>query len=495
MISTYPWKDGIGFFVPGILLLAAIANIPAYAQQEQGYSSESLFMAVFANGDALVEYDVSIDDPLAKETKIKLFGGAHINDLIVVDYDDKLVNYKVGSSPNEIVLNTPGVSNVRISYSTPDLVDKSEGLWTFSLNATTGLSVRLPPDTVLVGTEPIPTIKIVNNQPLLTFDKPGNIQVSYAIGVLGTEDQANIAIQLATVAIRETGDKYPGIVLTGAQDLLQRATAALNASRFAEAESLADKANDAAVAAGKDNEAANSAIANAESQIKQASDEGRDVSSARQLLEQAKTEFGSGTYAASKSHAEDAVGAIGAKPPDPRMPVTMIIAGAVAAAGGVGTLVLLKRRREPAMLVQRDPPKMSNNRTTTVVRPPAETQEEEMEEPPAGAEEPLEEEQGVGAPIEPGTIPDSQIDRSVLGGIVCRILEERPHLRPEDQQVLKFLAEKEGAAFESEIRTKFQLPKTTIWRLVKRLEREELVEIRKAGGQNLIKLKFEDKMP
>jgi uncharacterized membrane protein len=66
-------------------------------------------------------------------------------------------------------------------------------------------------------------------------------------------------------------------------------------------------------------------------------------------------------------------------------------------------------------------------------------------------------------------------------------------LRLEDQQVLRFLAEKEGAAFESEIRGNFKLPKTTIWRLVKRLEREELVEIRKAGGQNLIKLKFEDK--
>jgi uncharacterized membrane protein len=78
-----------------------------------------------------------------------------------------------------------------------------------------------------------------------------------------------------------------------------------------------------------------------------------------------------------------------------------------------------------------------------------------------------------------------------LSGIVTRILEEKPHLRPEDQHVLKYLAENDGAVFESELRTKFQLPKTTIWRLVKRLEREELVEIRKAGGQNLIKLQYE----
>jgi hypothetical protein len=103
------------------------------------------------------------------------------------------------------------------------------------------------------------------------------------------------------------------------------------------------------------------------------------------------------------------------------------------------------------------------------------------------------EETTTSVPPMPRTISDSQIDSSVLLHIVGNILVERPHLRPEDQEVLKFLAEKEGAAFESEIRTKFQIPKTTIWRLVKRLEREELVEIRKAGGQNLIKLRFEDK--
>jgi hypothetical protein len=93
----------------------------------------------------------------------------------------------------------------------------------------------------------------------------------------------------------------------------------------------------------------------------------------------------------------------------------------------------------------------------------------------------------------PSPISDSQTDSSILSHIVGNILVEKPHLRPEDQQVLKFLAEKEGAAFESEVRSKFQLPRTTIWRLIKRLEREELVEIRKAGGQNLIKLRFEDK--
>jgi len=54
------------------------------------------------------------------------------------------------------------------------------------------------------------------------------------------------------------------------------------------------------------------------------------------------------------------------------------------------------------------------------------------------------------------------------------------------------LADKEGAAFEGEIRNKFILPKTSLWRLIKRLEREDMIEVTKIGGQNLIKLKYQN---
>ncbi|HKZ62152.1 MAG TPA: hypothetical protein VJZ68_07045, partial [Nitrososphaera sp.] len=239
MISTYPWKNGTRFFIPGILFFVVIAIIPASAQQED-YASESLFMALFANGDTLVEYDVSLKDPLDEEIKIKLFGGTHINDLIVVDYEDELVRYDIGDSPNEIVLDTPGVSNVRISYTTPDLANRNQGIWTFSFKATIGFSVRLPPDSVLIDPgEPFPAITNFGGQSLLTFDEPGDINVSYAIGVLGTEDQANIAIRLADTAIKETRIIHTDIILTVAEEVLQNATVARDDRRFSEAEELA----------------------------------------------------------------------------------------------------------------------------------------------------------------------------------------------------------------------------------------------------------------
>ena len=74
---------------------------------------------------------------------------------------------------------------------------------------------------------------------------------------------------------------------------------------------------------------------------------------------------------------------------------------------------------------------------------------------------------------------------------VNELILGHPDLKREDRDVLYFLARNEGAAFEGEIRTKFLLPKTSIWRLVKRLERLELIEIVKIGGQNLIKLKIQ----
>ena len=66
---------------------------------------------------------------------------------------------------------------------------------------------------------------------------------------------------------------------------------------------------------------------------------------------------------------------------------------------------------------------------------------------------------------------------------------KRPNLRQDDKEMIEFLFEKGGQAYESEIRKKFIQPRTTMWRAVKRLEREGIVEIEKKDQQNLVKIK------
>ena len=65
---------------------------------------------------------------------------------------------------------------------------------------------------------------------------------------------------------------------------------------------------------------------------------------------------------------------------------------------------------------------------------------------------------------------------------------EMPDLREDDKEIIKFIHEKGDSALESDLRKKFILPRTTMWRAVKRLERHGLIEITKKDQQNLIKL-------
>ncbi|RJS94185.1 hypothetical protein CW705_00710 [Candidatus Bathyarchaeota archaeon] len=72
---------------------------------------------------------------------------------------------------------------------------------------------------------------------------------------------------------------------------------------------------------------------------------------------------------------------------------------------------------------------------------------------------------------------------------ITEILENHPYLRQEERDVLAFLIENNGKAFESEIRRRFpDIPRTSLWRLIRRLEREEIVRIRKVGPGNLVEL-------
>ena len=522
MISAYHWKDGAGVFIPGMLLLIFInALILAYAQEEEvattaeegQNSTSSLFVALFANGEALVEYNVGIEDPLAEQINIKLFGD-DIRDLVVVDYEDNVVEFNRGEMQNDIVLNRPNASNLRISYTTSDFLSKDRREWIFSLNSTTSLSVKLPPDSILTDPGVNPSIVLVGDQQILTY-RPGNIRFVYVIGTLGTEEQANIVITAAESTIVQINNNYPGIVLTSAKDLLQRAIDARDDRRFTEAERLADQANDAAIATGREYVAAQEALASAEAQINSATagGSGLDNGVTMQMLQQANNEFAMGNYTEARNSAQDAITALDDIPGQPEIPIqvmiTAIAVAAAAVAGGIGTIVFFRKKRRskpvPELHKANDVPKPNTNNNNISSRAPAlfrPTNSVAPVEPNQDTVQVEEEEQEMAESVEetttsvppmPRTISDSQIDSSVLLHIVGNILVERPHLRPEDQEVLKFLAEKEGAAFESEIRTKFQIPKTTIWRLVKRLEREELVEIRKAGGQNLIKIRFEDK--
>ena len=69
------------------------------------------------------------------------------------------------------------------------------------------------------------------------------------------------------------------------------------------------------------------------------------------------------------------------------------------------------------------------------------------------------------------------------------IFKLKPDLREDDKELIKFIFDNNGEALESELRKNFLQPRTTMWRAVKRLEREGVIEIEKKDLQNLVKLR------
>ncbi len=72
---------------------------------------------------------------------------------------------------------------------------------------------------------------------------------------------------------------------------------------------------------------------------------------------------------------------------------------------------------------------------------------------------------------------------------VENIFNFRPDMREDDKEIIKFISVNGGEALESDLRKKFLQPRTTMWRAVKRLERQGVIEISKKELQNLVKLK------
>ena len=73
---------------------------------------------------------------------------------------------------------------------------------------------------------------------------------------------------------------------------------------------------------------------------------------------------------------------------------------------------------------------------------------------------------------------------------IKKTLRRNPNLSKDEIGVLEFLVKKDGKAFEAEIRQHFpDMPRTSLWRLVRRLEGLEVVEIKRIGLENQVQLR------
>ena len=321
-----------------------------------------------------------------------------------------------------------GSSLVNLTYMTAELTGKSSIVWTLSFSSPISTEILLPTGATIINLNNIPLeIDTVDDRTQLIMPS-GNIEVSYTISIIDSETLAGSAISVAEAEITEA--QSDGILVDEAEMLLAEAVTLFQQENYLDAEEKASQAIQSVNSQISAKLVADSKLATAESAIDAARDAGRTsgLSDAETLLVQAYHTYELGDYIGASALADDAVDA--AFNAIPSTNYTLIIAVVTILVGG-GYYLYSQRK-------------------------PGEKQ-----------------------------APD-HIDFDLE-----RLFDEHPELRVDDKEVLRYLAENDGEAFAYDIRERFDIPRTSAWRMVQRLQRFEVVDERKVGGQSLVSIKTE----
>ena len=426
-----------------------------------------------SNGDSIVQYDLRLKNNTG-EVSLPLIGG-NINDILVKNYLSKYLGYTFNSVTNQIRINTQNESQIRITYQTPDLVNKQEREWSFFIDSAFPFTVKLPNDAVVtnLGEQSPSLIRKLGGQNLLSFDK-GRISVDYVIGYAGTREQAIISINSAELDLAKAENEHLGINLDEVKSILNSAKTAVNQSNFIEAERLANNASDISRRIADSFEESKSMISNATHKVEDAQAMNTDASQASEFISKSNIEFSEGNYPKALEYATLAVNSLDLIKQDQTSPSSnsFMYLFLIPLAVLVGFFII-KYRSKVIPRLHSDTFKkdtLNNDLTPDTIKANNTTQQQS----------PTKEQINNHATIQ-----------SDLHRLVADFIKRKTNLKQEDKEILFYIADKEGAAFEGEIRNKFILPKTSLWRLIKRLEREDMIEITKIGGQNLIKLKLQ----
>src|SRR5437867_11915495 len=289
---------GLLFLLSGTLFNHVLSQVQ--------YQVNSIFIGILSNGDSIVQYDLKLK-PETPHIALPLIGG-NVNDILVRNYMSKSLVYTFNSLSNEIKINSQNESHIRITYQTPDLVDKHEREWSFFIDSAFPFTVKLPNDAVVtnLGEQSPALIRKLGGQNLLSFDK-GKISLDYVIGYAGTREQATISINSAELDLSKAESDHVGINLDEVKSILNSAKTAVNQSNFIEAERLANNASDISRGVAESYETSKDMLSNATRKEEDAQAMNTDASQASEFISKSNIEFSQGNYPKALEYATLAV--------------------------------------------------------------------------------------------------------------------------------------------------------------------------------------------
>jgi len=389
-----------------------------------------MVLDVYSDGSVNVEYVVEPEPTLAR-VNVTLPGEPYL-DVLVVDPDGVIMDWDPVDGGVEV--DSFGVGEITISYTSQSLTDKTGSTWAVSVSSQVNAVITLPRDAVLVGISPTPSgITIVDGKATLTMP-PGGSSVSYIMGTTGTREHALVLLNNAEETVNDA--RLKGVVVDAAEDILDGARATYADGLYSRSEQLSLQAVAAARAAEEAADEAINAIGEAEELVETKSGQvGEEaLAQANQLLDEAMEAYEGGGYGAALTKAEQAYMEALNVEPETGGTQTLFIYGAAAAALLAAGYIYLRGR-------------------------------------------------GRGLPARPeAEAPQVDLDA---------VFRDNPHLRTDDKAVLRYVQES-GGAFITEVRERFDIPKSSAWRMVKRLEEEGLLDVSTVGRETYLQLREQE---
>jgi len=417
----------VAIFILSLLIITSVNT--GFAQE---VTPQYLELTVYNDGTVKAVYDVETD-PTEVRVDIELFGSSFSN-LVVKDDEDLPIEASVQGSTASI--DSLGALELNIVYLTSSLTSKEGALWTLNVSIPASTRIILPAGAAIIDLGSLPYgLGTIEGKTYLDFD-PGDLSVSYLLGLPEIDlepdpDQFDAEAMISEASefiLEKIGDD---ISLQAPEAYLVEAESLYAQVNYLEAKAKAEQALSLAVELVQIHDSASSAIDDAEDAITDAQSDGRTegLSDAVALLQTAIEDFDGGSYVDAVATAGQAeqLAVASSEPPSG----LLYIGAAVVLVAGVGGYLFIQKNK--------------------------------------------------------GASQSSSFSKKVIS--LDKILAEHPSLRTEDKEVLRFLSENSGEVFASEIRDRFDMPRSSAWRLIRRLKGLEIIEETKVGNQSLVRIR------
>lgn len=284
-----------------IILIILGLGIPVISAQPN-QNEDVITFKLFSGGMVEVTEHCTAD-PLDMITCVKAFG-TDIIGLKAVDEEGNIIDASIGE--NEFEFFSLGATEMSISYYTNNLVSFKNDLYELSVTTSAPSIVLLPDMADLVDLNIIPTqMGVIGTHPYLEFEQ-GEISVHYIEGLPELHQEAASEIKKTKEYIDSR--KNIGVVLPGAETLLETSVNFYNSKRYLEATNSAKDALDLAIKINVLAESASQKISEAETEIstlRNGKSEGFDR--VYHEIQLARIMYKVGEYKESKVHAAEAI--------------------------------------------------------------------------------------------------------------------------------------------------------------------------------------------